>query len=313
MSSKPSLQYLRRFDVLVGKATAGEGITANEDFKIEFEITKTLRHTPNHAEIKIYNLAPETENTIRNEFDELLVNAGYRDSVRLIFAGNIARVHRYRAGNNWITQIIAGDGDGDYYGTIINTTLAAGVLDSDVLNEIVGKFTTTKLGHAAAVAANKGKRSRGKTMSGPARNYLHQIAANADAEWSIQDGVLQFVPFEGTLPGEATVINANTGMLRAPELNDKGIKVWCLLNPALKPGGRIKLDNNDIKEEMRTIFEQAAGAKKPGVHKDKKKRTPARQDPDGIYKILVVSHSGDTRGKKWESELLCKALEKGDK
>ena len=83
-------------------------------------------------------------------------------------------------------------------------------------------------------------------------------------------------------------------------------------NPAIKPGGRIKLDNNDIKEEMRTLFEQAAGAKKPGVHKDKKARSPVRRDPDGIYKVLVVSHTGDTRGQKWETELLCKALAKGD-
>lgn len=312
MSQKASKQYLRAFNILVGKQTTGTGITANEDFKIEFEITKTLRHTPNHAEIKIYNLSPDTEATIRTEFDELLVNGGYRDSVRTVFIGNIARVRRYRKGNDWITQIIAGDGDGDYYGTVINTTLAAGVLDSDVLNHIVSQFKKTKLGHSLAVTANKTKRLRGKVMVGPARNYLHQLAASVDTEWSIQDGVLQFVPFEGTLPGEATVINANTGMSKAPEINDKGIKVWCKLNPALKPGGRIKLDNNDIKEEMRTIFEQAAGAKKPGVHKDKKKRSPARIDPDGIYKILTVTHEGDTRGPKWQSELLCKALDKTD-
>lgn len=49
------------------------------------------------------------------------------------------------------------------------------------------------------------------------------------------------------LPGEAIVLRADTGMLGAPEINDKGIAVKCLMNPALRVNGAIKLDNNGIK------------------------------------------------------------------
>lgn len=306
MSTEPVRQFRRVFDILVGKASAGTGITANQEFRIKFEITKTIRHTPNHAEILIYNLSPATENTIKNEFDEVVVNAGYKGDSRLIFIGNLSRIRRYREGNEQVTQIIAADGDADYYDTIINTTLAAGTTASSALNKIVEQFKATKLGHAVAVTAMEGKRARGKVMIGPARDYLHQIAVTAAAHWSIQDGVLQFVPFEGTLQDEAIVINARTGMLKAPEINDKGIKVECLLNPALRPGGKVMLDNNDIKEEMRTEIERAAGAKKPG----KGPKKPARTDPDGVYRLNSVTHKGDTRGTQWTSESLCVALSK---
>jgi hypothetical protein len=310
MSTDPVLQYRRVFELLIGKASTGDGAVANQDFRIKFEITKTIKHTPNHAEFLIYNLADDTESRIKGEFDEVQCNAGYQREARLVFAGNLVRPRRYREGNDQITQLIAGDGDGDYYGTVINTVLAAGTTDSDVLNHIVSQFKSTKLGNAAAVAANKGKRSRAKVMNGMARDYLHQIAAAAECDWSIQNGVLHFIPFEGTLPGEAIVIRADTGMLKAPEVTDKGIKAWCLLNPAIKIGGVVQLDNNDLKEELRTITEQAAGAKKPGKKVTKKKHGPARMDPDGLYKVISLTHKGDTLGKEWHTESLCVSLSK---
>ncbi len=300
-----SRQYLRVCNVVVGKTTiddngkaVGKGV-AITDLRIQFDINKTLRLTPNTAMIKIFNLSPATENLIKNEFDEVIVNAGYQDSQRLIFAGNIRHVFKFRDGNDWITQIDAADGDDDLRNTIVNASFAAGTTHLQVIDHIVKKFKTTKLGHNVL---KDDKRIRGRVVSGPVGKLFEDIAKTSDAHVSIQDGVLQFVPVLATLPTEAIVIRADTGMLNAPEINDKGIKVTCLLNPAIRVDGKIQLDNNDLFEQLRKEREHKPGAK------PRKKKELARLDPDGIYKAICVTHKGDTRANEWQTETLCKAL-----
>ena len=297
-----SLQYRRVLDLLVGDPTKGTGLTANQTFRIKFIIEKTIRHTPNHAVIQVFNLNADSAGKAKDEYTEVIVNAGYADSARLIFAGNIRRVWSYRddAGVNQITEIRAADGDDDYRNTIVNASFKAGSTDSEILDHIRSKFSTTKIGDLSKISG--AQRPRGKVISGLARSELHRIAESIDAHWSIQDGVLQFVAFEGTLPDEAIVIRADTGMLKTPELSDKGIKAWCQLNPALKCGGKVKLDNNDLREKLRKDRDRVPGAK---PRKDGKLAT---LDPDGIYRINKLVHRGDTRDTEWISEITCTAL-----
>jgi len=113
---------------------------------------------------------------------------------------------------------------------------------------------------------------------------------------------MQFVPVDGVLPTQAIVIRADTGMLKAPEVGNKGIKVWCQLNPAIKPGGKIHLNNNDLHEHIRTERERKSGVPK------RKTKAIARLDPDGIYRVDKVTHRGDTRDNEWVSEIVCSAL-----
>lgn len=54
---------------------------------------------------------------------------------------------------------------------------------------------------------------------------------------------MQMVPARGYLPGEAVVLSAGTGLIGTPKANDKGIEIKCLLNPRLRIGGRVRLDN----------------------------------------------------------------------
>lgn len=304
MASPSTLQWKRACEVIVGNAARGTGISV-KDLRITFEITKTIGSTPNPGLIKIHNLAPENEAKVKGEFDEVLVNAGYQGSSLLIFAGNIRHTFRYRDTNDWIMEIDAADGDDDFRNTIVNATLAAGTTTSQAVNKLVAAFSKTTAGH---VILKDRQRLRGKVMSGMARKYFDEIAAESDANWSIQDGRLEIVPVESTLPTEAIVIRSDTGMLGAPEVDDKGIKVICLLNPRLRVNGKILLDNNDLKERVRKLRE-----KRPGTKPKKTKvanHQLARLDPDGVYKIYKLVHKGDTRGPEWVTEIHCLALSK---
>lgn len=291
-------QWKRHAQVVIGKA--GSGLLV-ENLRVHFEVSKTVESAPNVAVIKIFNLSPINEAKIKNEFDEVLLNAGYEGALRLVFRGNIKHVYRYRDKSDYITEIEAGDGDKDFRSATMNETLAAGTTNAQLVDRAVGSFKTTGGTTKGAVQINDRARLRGKVISGNTRDVLHDVAREAGANWSIQDGQLVIVKANGVLPDEAIVITADTGMLGAPEINDKGIAVKCLLNPQLRVNGAIKLDNNGIKAKRQKA--QALGKKQ----EDQKE--PVRLDPDGIYKVLKITHKGDTRGQDWVSEIECIGLD----
>lgn len=302
-------QWKRHAQVVVGKG--GKGLLV-ENLRIQFEVTKTVEHKPNTALIKIFNLAPQNEEQIKYEFDEVLLAAGYEQSGQInaqgqlrypmIFRGNITHVFRHRSGTDYVTEIEAGDGDKDYRNAVMNETLAAGTTNAQLVDRAAQSFSKTGGSTKGTVQINERARLRGKVVSGNTRDVLHDVARESGANWSIQDGQLVLVKTDGVLPDEAIVITAQTGMVGAPEVNAKGIALKCLLNPQLRVNGAIKLDNNSIKEKINR--ERAASDKK------KNDSQAARRDPDGIYKVLKLSHKGDTRGGEWASEIECVALGK---
>lgn len=313
-------EFGRRAQVVIGKA--GKGLLV-ENLRIAFEVTKTNNGAPNVAIIKIYNLNPTNEAKVKKEYDDVLINAGYEGAMRLIFRGNIKHVYRYRDnGTDFITEIEAADGDHDYRNATINETLAAGTTNHQMIDRAAATFSggTTK-GHVDVPAKT---RLRGKVVSGNTRDVLEEVARDAGANWSIQDGQLTIVPTNKMLPNQAIVIRSDTGMLGSPEINDKGITVKCLLNPQIAVNGAVQLDNNTIKAKRRKAEKLQKPSKHPkGLDKlstlqadegyivddpTQLSGEQARLSSDGIYKVIKITHKGDTRGQDWQTESLCIAL-----
>ena len=268
-----------------------------------FKIQKTVGRAPNHSLIRIWNLSPENEGRIRGEFDSIIVNAGYQANARLLFRGTIKQVGTPREGLDYVTEIEAADGDRDFKSARVNVTFAPGTMMSQVLDHVIGTFSTVKRGY---VALKDRKLIRGMTFVGSAPDLLDHIAADSDAHWSFQDGQLDIVPVTSTLPREAIKLTSETGLLSAPERTDKGIVVRCLMNPDIVPNGKVWLDNNNIKNRVLRQRLQKAG--KP--HKPTPPKSLVHVDPDGVYKVIKVDHEGDTRTNEWFSKVVCIGLGK---
>lgn len=282
-------QYKRHAQVIVGKAGVGLLI---ENLRIVFEVEKDHQSTPNSANIKIYNLNDMHQAAIKDQYKDITLNAGYEGAEAVVFTGNIRHVYRYREKNDWIVEIDCGDGDRDFTGAVVNETLAAGVSDVQLVERVVRSFSSTKKGVVSGVGYTS--RLRGKVISGNARDVLSEVARQHDSNWSIQDGRLQIIKASGVLPNQAIVVNAATGMISAPQQDDKGIKVDTLMNPLYQVNGRILLDNNNIK-----LKKQAVDSNNEKI--GKKVTAPARLDPDGVYKIYKLTHKGDTHGQDWKT------------
>lgn len=283
--------WLRACSLVVG-GDDGKGVELSE-LRITFKAKKCDVETPNSAEINVYNLSKDTASRIQREFTQVTLSAGYQGNVGLIFKGNIRQVRTWREGGvDTVLEILAADGDRAYNFATVNTTLAAGSTPKDRVNVCQGSMSAKGVGAGHTPDLGGQPLPRGKVMYGMARAYMRDEARDTDTDWSIQDGKMQMVPRKGYLPGEAVLLTHETGLVGTPEQTQEGITVRALLNPLLRIGGRIKLDNDSVKR-MQSPLKFAAG------------QTAARLDDDGIYRILKVEFAGDTRGTDWYADMVC--------
>lgn len=286
-------QWIRKFNILIGnKNNDGVDVSA---LRCTFKVTKTNAQTPNEAQIKIYNLTPETAARIKKEFTRVLLQAGYESNFGVIFDGTVKQFRIGReSGTDTYLEIQAADGDVAYNFAVVNTTLAAGSSPNDHINAAAGAMNSngTKTGYIGNVGGQK--LARGKVMYGNAKDYMRQTAQNSNADWSIQDGKVQVIPIKGLLPTQAVVLTSQTGLIDTPKQSNDGIEAKTLLNPLLKIGGKVIINNSSIESAA-----LSGGEKKEG---DKK---PAKIADDGAYKIIKIEYSGDSRGTEWYCNIVC--------
>lgn len=288
-------QYPRKVGLVV---SVGSDTLDLSEFHIKFNVRQMDVNAPNTADITIYNLEDSTAQRIQSEFQQVSLQAGYDGgNFGVIFAGTIKQVRRGKenATDTFVT-IFAADGDKAYNFAVVNKTLAAGSTLADRA-AAVGQATQplgTRMGSTDGLVG--GILPRGRVLFGLARNQMDDIAESGSVSWSIQDGVITLVPVTGYLPGEAVVLNSLSGMVGVPEATNDGIRVDCLLNPLIKIGTRVQIDNKAI--NTTTVREQ-------GSPRYTDLSFPAQLSADGFYRVLVVDQEGDNRGNPFYSHLTC--------
>lgn len=283
-------QWLRKCSLVVAGG-GGAGLELAE-LHVTFATKKGDVETPNSAEIRVYNLAEATASRIQKEFTRVVLQAGYAHNFGIIFDGNIRqrRTGRENGTDTWL-EIIAADGDRAYNFATVNTTLAAGSKPEDRVKACQSAFAAKGAQAGYMPELPQEKLPRGKVMYGMARKHMRDAAETTDCSWSFQDGKMQMLKNAAYLPGEAVLLTHETGLVGTPEQTNEGIKVRCLLNPKLRIGGRIKLDNKSV-QQAKTDLKLSA-------------QRPPRLDADGFYRVLKVEFSGDTRGNDWYADLIC--------
>jgi hypothetical protein len=286
-------QWLRACTLVVGGGSAGLDLS---QLRIKFATHKGDVETPNNADITVYNLAPETLSRIRGEFKRVVLSAGYSGNCGVIFDGQIRQVRTRTEGADTLTEITVADGDRAYNFATVSATLAAGVRPAGQIAAAAAAMADkdTALGYLPDLAGQA--LPRGKVIWGMARKVLRDVTQSTDASWSIQSGLLQVLPGTGYLPGADVVLTSATGLIGSPEQTNDGIKARCLINPRLKIGGRVKLDNASI-QTVKADLKLGAFDKS------------AKLDRDGWYRILKAEFLGDTRGSDWYADLLCIGLD----
>lgn len=296
-----NLQYLRKCVLIVSGRNVG-GLDLSE-LRIKFSIKRSDSATPNTADIRVYNLSEQTAIRIRKEFTQVVLEAGYEGNSGVIFQGNIKQVILGReSATDTFIDIIAGDGDQAYNFSIVRASIAKGSSLQDQVQAAVDSMGPKGVTSGYIGPLPENKLPRGKVMYGNARNYLRTAAKTADSTWSIQNEKVTFVPKTSYAPGIRIVISATTGMIGTPQQTNEGVNVKTLLNPNIQVSGRIYLDSSSILQQKLNLDQIAAA--KGDVHKINSQLPPALNS-DGSYYVLVLQHSGDTRGTDWYTSMVC--------
>jgi hypothetical protein len=127
------------------------------------------------------------------------------------------------------------------------------------------------------------------------------------------DGKLVILGTNDILRGTTFKLNSQSGLIDVPTMTMwQGVHFKSLLNPLFRPGGTVFVDERDVNKI--TGFGAAQAEQSPNLQPGDTGATPEQEmgiiqtaatAADGYYKIVQVTHHGDTRGNPWYSELIC--------
>lgn len=243
------------------------------ELKIAFDVEKTLDGVPNEAEIKIWNLSENSRANINEELALITLEAGYRDegSRGIVFTGYVRDVTHEQRGVDIVTTIQAGDGDKAARLSHVAKTYPKGTQVRDMVIDIQKLMEDVELGEIV-LPDGVGAISRPMSFMAPPRRALDELGRTFEFYWSVQNGVLEVIPADGTL-SDVTYVTPQTGMVGVPTITDSGVIVRCLLNPGIRPNRQIYVRSD----------------------------TTDRTGDSGLYRVSSVAYSGDN----WDGDFIC--------
>lgn len=289
------LQINRKYRLVIGDYQTGEGLELTQH-QISFDILKTSDNsaTTNSASIEITNLSDNSLKILETDYPVATFEVGYRNfqNLGMIFGGQIANVSTRKSGTDRVTQLILGSGYTDLNHQTLSKLVPPGKTVRDVCEELVEAFPNISRGVYNGSNLNS-VLINGYSISGSLKDSLDTLANTYKLEWRIDDDTL-YVNNRDRAESEnfdaAYVISPSSGLIEIPyytsgdkrrSLDDtakkQSVQFSMLINPDLRAGGIIKLEDTDI---------------------------------NGWYKVDTIRYSGSWRGGNWLQEISCSAIEK---
>ena len=248
-------------------------------FGIHFRVEKTIKPEPNKVLIEVYNLNEEHRGTLQELAPgkkikakgrkgktspnltgavPVRLEAGYKeDGTDLIYLGDLRTVDSELTGPDWVTAVTSGDGERAFRTARINQAFGPKTPVRTALSAAV-KALGLGNGNLASVVAslqlqgNANVYTRGVVLSGSAARALSDICRSANLEWSIQDGVVQFVDLNKALAQRAISLSSGTGLIGSPNVDGNGVlKAKTLMIPGMQCGRLVVVDSRQIQGQFR--------------------------------------------------------------
>jgi hypothetical protein len=298
-------QWLRKVSLIVYSGSKDTGIELSA-LRVTFQLKKATSLTPNFLYAKIYNMNPETQHKVR-QYEKVQLAAGYQTSnYGMIFDGT---VELYAEGKENPTdtylELWAGDATQSNNYSFQALTWPAKTLPSKMV-----KDDLKAMGLKTAEVELKGEKAtvRSSSYVGLARDHIRDQTNAHRSDLIIDDGVAYVIPWEGYRKSEVVDLSPTTGLVSIPKTTPQGIEAVCLLNPKLRIGGLVNIDQKLISG---ILFQPGTGDTPYGKDPIQFTETgtqftkgAATVNPTGTYKILVLDHFGDTRGNEWYSSII---------
>lgn len=255
-------KFGRNYELRV-QTEIGTTLTIKLPFTVEFDITRNTLTSANVCQIRIYNLSQKNRNLLRynasnyGQFRRVSLKAGYGTNLADIFVGNVSQAWSVREGTNFITQIESYDGGFAFNNGQASMQFPAGTPQQTIITSLAATLPETKVG---AIGNYPGAITRGNSYSGNTTSILTELTGGG---FFIDNGKANALGTDEYILGAGTLlINAKSGLLGTPVLEQSIARFDMLFEPSLNVGRRIKLESlSDV-------------------------------NFDGYYKVTAVKHRG---------------------
>lgn len=277
--------YGRKYRIVV-TTFRGEAIEVS-NLRCTFVVSKNIMNLYQFAEATIYNLSPFTETDIIQNGRFLTIEAGYEEGpYGQIFQGYIRQPIRGKEdGTTYFLKLLAVDGDEQLNLGFCNFVLGAGQ-NAQTIAKQVARSSTVPFDVRVDADLSQAKTQRGKVFFGMARDYIRSMAINSNSTFFFNQNKAYVSGISKGPPSSVVQLNAKTGMIGIPHQTDGGVKVRSLINPALDIDSWIKLNNREIVQNQLELGQ-----------------LQTLLDLDGLYRVVGLVATGDTRGQDWYFDL----------
>ncbi len=248
-----------------------------DDLRMQIVVEKHVDSEPNTATVIVTNASPTTRADLQHKPLIVRIDAGYDGELRHLFTGDLRWGCSQLDGTDWLTRLQLGDGDRAYRHARVSRSYKAGTQVITALREAAAAMGLILDSRTAVSQDLQAQFASGRTLQGPARDELTRLLAPYGYHWSIQNGKMQVLKDAQTRQDQAILVTEETGLVGTPEFAtpDKSgqaptLTLKMLLYPELTPGGQIQVRSRSV---------------------------------DGIFRVERVTHTIDTCGDEFESEI----------
>ncbi len=282
-------QFDRKYKITVQTWT-GNTIVFDADLRVTFQVEKSLLQILQYAEVTAYNLNPQTESDIYKNAKTVEIEAGYQEGqYGRVFRGNVRQCLRSKEdGVTYFVKMVCIDGDDVLNTGIASFTQTFGASYEQLVNQIA-RSSTVPFAVRIEGQLPQQEIQRGKPVFGKALDKLRDVAVQTNQYLYMDDGDVVLSPAITSPPASVPELNATNGMIGFPMQVDKGVNVKILINPGVKLGSWIRLNNQ-------TILQQQIDFLNPGFY--------TLLDADGLYRVVELRITGDTRGNDWYYDII---------
>lgn len=277
------------------RVTVGSGAQALEieGLRTTFRIAKDLRPQPDKCEVVLYNLAENTRGQLNQRWLRVQVEAGYTDTFSRIFSGDARYVDHSHMGADWVTKLQLGDGERAFRHSLVAESFRPGTPVATVFRR-VAQATGLDVTDACALVQSTvtDQFTQGYVAYGSAIAELERLLVGRLMTWTVEDGRLVLTSTGQPRALPVVVLSADTGLVGSVEHGTSAsatptapaeappppvLKARSLLQPLFRAGGKVQLDARTTK---------------------------------GLFRITALTHTGDTHGGEWYTDLELAPLSK---
>ena len=296
-----SYLWMRKWRILITDENDQKALDVSE-LHCTFTVKKRRAQGGSTAIVRIHNLANDTEQSIIKEGDRIVIEAGYEGvansqdgnnapAVRqygTIFDGKIIYPSRSKDSNtDFVLTLSCIDGNDPLFMNYISMSVNKGMNQRQV-------FETACSGGAIPIQTDhiteklrQQTLPRGKVFFGMPIDYVEDVCRGNAATFFMDGGKLNLYTLLDVAEDEALEVDPYTGLIGMPQQTVDGLNFRLLLNPAIKLMTRVKLSRSELNEVVL-------------MPKQKQRRL----DDEWIYQAIEVTHTGDTRGNDWYTDVV---------